>query len=111
MPQNYMNHSNLDLKVANRDFGWLEDMTTEEFIKHVFRWGMQSFSLRPELFKEEMAKAIGQAKYREQLALSRTRQETMADVWNEVADLWQQGRFHTQAIAEKLQELNKESGK
>ena len=44
---------------------WIKKMSTEEFMKHIFRWGMQSFPLKPELFKVEMEKATRQLKVRE----------------------------------------------
>ena len=45
--------------------GWIIEMSTEDFMKHIAGWGMQSFPLKPELFKAEMEKATRQLKIRE----------------------------------------------
>ena len=45
-------------------FKWMneERSTPEGFAKHIFDWGMQSFPLKPELYRAERNKAIQQMK-------------------------------------------------
>lgn len=43
-------------------------MTPEEFGRHIFRWGMQSFPLSVEKFKIEMNKAVSQVVERQKLS-------------------------------------------